>query len=169
MKRLFLALWPDQDTRRALDHEAHRVIRKRARPVPAINLHVTLAFLGNVDEPSQACVSAACARVAVEPFELVIDSVGHWPRPRILWLAPSQRPEPLMALARTLTTGMRGCGLSLDPRPYRPHVTIARKVGRWPHDDRVRPVNWAVDRFALVESVTAPEGARYQVLETWTG
>lgn len=51
--RLFFALWPPDDLRQRLDEQAHQFpVEGRARRVPARNLHVTLAFIGEVDRKS---------------------------------------------------------------------------------------------------------------------
>jgi 2'-5' RNA ligase len=78
--------------------------------------------------------------------------------------------EPLAgasALATTLARLLLAQGFAPDPNPYRPHITIARKVVK-PHElGRTHPIAWSADGIALVESVTAPEGPRYAVLQRW--
>ncbi len=195
-QRLFFALWPDQATRQRLAHYCKWLIRSknqslRGRPVPADNLHITLAFLGNIDARQRACVELIAASiredVSCPTFELRLDQSGHWSRSRVLWLRPSETPESLARLAGRLQSGARQCGLSLDIRPYRPHLTVARKVsmGRFSKDkvskDRISKdkdpqsvenmcaerLRWAVSSFVLVRSIPLPQGVRYEVLREW--
>ncbi len=166
-KRLFLALWPDHGVRGELQHCAQKLMSKQGRAVPAGNLHITLVFLGNVDAAQQKCLVAACEQIAFEPFELQIDRAGHWPRPRVLWLAPEQWPSALLRLVEEAVERVSECGLNPDLRPYHPHITIARKLRQWSGNARIKAVHWSVDRFALVESITAQEGAQYHVLKSW--
>lgn len=167
-QRLFFALWPDPALRAQLAHCRKPLMKlARGRPVPADNLHITLAFLGNVDAQQQRCLEAMASAVVCSAFELTFDQVGCWSRSRVLWLAPSACPEPLSLLAATLHAGATECGLSMDTRPYRSHLTLMRKLSRCPEAMTVDPVRWAVSHFALVRSVTLPEGARYEVLREW--
>ena len=102
VRRLFFALWPDDETRNTIDTLARGLIRQQARRVAADNLHITLAFPGNVTARVQACLEAAAGRLTGEPFELAIDRLGYWPGPRIIWAAPSETPAALWFLAAAL-------------------------------------------------------------------
>lgn len=177
-QRLFFALWPDNLLRQQLvDSSALLVQASSGRSVPAENFHITLAFLGNVDARQQACVERMAEAISGPSFEIMLDHFGHWPRPRVLWFAPSEVPEALVSLAKDLNVGAQECGVSMDARPYRPHLTVARKVPR-PKDSqilesrRVESVAWTVGRFVLVRSVSALEGERqgvhYEVIREWS-
>ncbi|MGH8521796.1 MAG: RNA 2',3'-cyclic phosphodiesterase, partial [Gammaproteobacteria bacterium] len=140
---------------------------RRAKPVPAENLHITLLFLGSVTAQTRTCAEAIAEGIAGHPFELRLDQIGFWPRSGILWLGARELPESLAALVRDLHLGIAGCGIDLDARPFEPHVTLMRKAlvvrREWP----LVAVAWRVDDFALVESKTNPDGSRYQVLRSW--
>jgi len=58
-------------------------------------------------------------------------------------------------------------GLPTESRPYRPHLTLARKVGRWEGPAEVEPLLWRADSLTLVESRTDREGSRYEPLASW--
>ncbi|HET6655397.1 MAG TPA: RNA 2',3'-cyclic phosphodiesterase [Gammaproteobacteria bacterium] len=166
--RLFFALWPDDALREAL----HRAARKPARqsggkPMAPDNYHVTLKFIGNADDEACACLCAAADAIRGQPFELRLDTLGFWPKPRILWLGAEQVPEALAALARDLERAAAGCGFEPELRPYRPHVTLARKVSRPGPLGAVAPLDWRPDAFVLAASETRPEGAHYRVLRRW--
>jgi len=68
-RRLFFAFWPDEATREAMHHSARKAVRgSGGRPVPASNLHVTVAFLGSVAESLRPEVERIGAEVAAEGF-----------------------------------------------------------------------------------------------------
>ncbi len=167
-QRLFFALWPDAALQETIDNRAHKLIGKRAKRVSAHNLHITLAFLGPVLRGQRNCYEQAAIGIQAQTFSLSLQRIGHWPLPRILWLGPSQQPEALLTLVQNLNAALLTCGFSPETRPYQAHMTLARKVD-WPLPVRdIEPIDWEVDSFVLVESVTAPAGPCYQVLERWS-
>jgi 2'-5' RNA ligase len=168
-QRLFFALWPDAAVRQALAKSSRELLGRRVKPVPAENLHITLAFAGPVTAPVRDCLIAAAGGIHTAPFELVIDHVGHWPRPRILWAGPTHTPAALWTLVEALNQAFESCGLQRETRPFQAHVTLARKVGRAPPPPAVLdPVAWSIGDFSLMESVTDAHGASYRRLSSWT-
>lgn len=163
-RRLFFALWPDPAVRRAMAELARQVC---SRPVPAANLHLTLAFLGQRSVAECDCMTAAAARVTGEPFELVLDFLGGWARPRIQWLGASHVPDALQALVAALNGALAPCGFEPDRRPYAAHVTLARKVKEPRRQSLETPIRWRVDEFVLAESVSTDDGVRYDLLQRW--
>lgn len=153
-----------------------RATRKAARssggrPVRAENLHVTLAFLGSVGEGRLAEL-AAIARQAAGPrpgsvpaLVLAFDHLEYWRAAQLLCALPSQAPEAVAALARGLQDLLAARGFAPDLKPFRPHVTVVRKVSRAGRFARMPQVVWSFTELALIESRTRPEGALYSVVE----
>ncbi len=167
-ERLFFALWPDDTLRQQLVQCRDTLAaHSDGRPLLAENLHLTLAFLGRTDARQRACVETMANAIQCAPFELQLNRSGYWPRPRVLWIAPAEMPEALTALAADLHAGAEGCGLKLDARPYRAHITLMRKLTLPPKDTDLQPLNWPVDRFVLVRSSTLPQGVKYEVVREW--
>jgi 2'-5' RNA ligase len=167
-QRLFFALWPDDEVRRALDQAGESLLGKRVKRVTAANLHLTLAFAGPVTASVRHCLESAAGAIRVAPFELTLDHCGHWRRPRIAWMGPTHTPADLWSLVGSLRTVFEVCGLQVETRPYQPHVTLARKISRLANDTAVTPVPWSIRSFSLVESVTGARGVSYQRLASWT-
>lgn len=179
-RRLFFALWPDEEQRTALVHAVARIVRRcGGRPVPATNLHITLAFLGSVPEPRLEELSAIARRTAATfpggagPLSVSLEALEHWSKPQVLAVL-ERREEALGAavsavaeLARILTAATAAAGFSPDLKPFRTHVTVARKVARPPRSSAVRKVLWGFDAFALVESRTLAAGPVYSVVESY--
>ena len=167
-RRLFFALWPDDELRRALAKETRGWVRAcGGRPMRLENIHLTLAFLGNVSEEIARCVREAAAGVAGDPFDLPFERYGFFPRPRVFWTGPRQTPEPLKRLVTDLYTALEPCGVAPERRPYKAHLTLARKArapkGEW----TMEPLAWRVNEFVLVESLPSPEGVRYEPIGRW--
>jgi 2'-5' RNA ligase len=166
-QRLFFALWPDAALRERLQASAAALDRRGGKPVPADNLHITLAFLGSVDAATRDCLVRGADDVRVAPFELVLDRSGHWPRPQVLWLGCGEEPAGILALASALKRVQLGCDLEPEARPFHAHLTVARKVRRGRAETLEPPLIWRVADFVLVASETRPEGAVYRVLKRW--
>lgn len=168
IQRLFFALWPDDNLRKQIKKHSKTILRHGGGKAVALeNVHVTLAFLGNVGADQQACVEQVADKIQCDAFELFLDRAGHFPRPRVLWVGCSETPDSLRQLVTDLSAGIRRCGLELDSRPYQAHLTLMRKVKKAPADMGFLSISWQVDRFVLVRSQTRPEGVRYEVIREW--
>ena len=167
MKRLFFALWPDRGVRAQLAERAGLLQIDTGRPVPAENYHITLVFLGNVQEQDIPGLVDAAGRLRISRFPLQIDRCGWWKRAKVAWLAPASTPAPLLGLVEQVNRFSINAGLSIDQRDYTPHLTIARKVTRPVRAMPFEPVYWDAGKFCLAESVTREKGAKYRVMQSW--
>ena len=131
------------------------------------NTHITLVFLGNVDEQTSAALIKGASRLRIAPFSLSLDRLGWWRKPKIAWLAPSTHPQELSQLVLELSTMAKSCGVGLDERPSPPHLTLVRKVTGALTDIPMQPIFWNINEFCLLESRTDREGVEYQVRESW--
>ena len=143
------------------------VVGKKGRAVAGANLHLTLVFLGSVDQAGRQCMEQAADTVRGDRFTLEFSQVGHWSRPRILWLGPKETPPQLEALVTDLVHVLKSCGHDPDARRYQAHLTLARKASRPAEVASIEAIRWNVDRFCLVESITAQAGPIYRVLKYW--
>jgi 2'-5' RNA ligase len=172
-QRLFFALWPDESARAALAAAVARTVRRSGgRPVPAGNLHVTLAFLGTVPQPrlselhQLACAQAA-AFARAQPIALCFERLVHWSRPQVLCALAGEEPSA-SALATALKDASAAAGFNPDLKPFQAHVTVARKVLHARALPVLSPVLWEFAAFALVDSRTHPEGPVYSVVESYS-
>jgi RNA 2',3'-cyclic 3'-phosphodiesterase len=165
--RLFFALRPDAAQRAVLADWSAQLPPCHGRRVPADNIHLTLAFLGETEAERQDCLERAAGGVRSPPFELVVDRVGYFARARVLWVGPTQPPPALPQLVEQLNRALSPCGYVPEPRPFHPHVTLARKA-RPPRVELAPPhCVWHVDRFCLMVSESAAGGARYRVIREY--
>lgn len=166
MARLFLALWPGAAVRDALSARASEVAgRHGGRAVAPSNLHLTLVFLGEVDDARVPALKAAAGAVCPEAFTLVLDRIGGFRRAGVAWAGCARVPAGLLALQAELESRIRDAGFRPDERTFSPHLTLARKVRGRVEPASIPALEWPVAGFALVESVR-PEGA-YRTLAQW--
>lgn len=170
--RLFFALWPDQPARKLLADIAAAVARDRdGRATPPAALHVTLAFLGAVEASRLPLVEAAgaAAASAAPRFRVTFDLPGGPGHGGIAWLGCTTPSAGLITLHGLLAAALAARGLPVEPRVYRPHVTLARDCTRpapgEPPDGS--PVSWLADRLALVASTPGGGTSTYRTLHGW--
>jgi 2'-5' RNA ligase len=166
-KRLFFALWPDEGVRKSLKELQRPCRGGRVRATHPLDLHLTLVFLGRVEGCRYRCLLDTADHLKGRAFELVLDRMGYWSRPRILWCGPAATPPELYDLVASLQQQCSGCGFPPEKRRYTPHVTLARKGGGEAVQDQVREIRWPVREFALVSSDTGIPAPRYRVLKKW--
>jgi len=104
-----------------------------ARWIKPENYHLTLRFVGDIEEPDADDFVEALSAVSVEPFSLRLSGVGSFGgrKPRALW-AGVEDCEPLMRLQRAHERAARQAGLPPETRNFAPHVTLARLRGAEP-------------------------------------
>jgi len=141
--------------------------RATGQQVRAENLHCTLVFAGAVEAAQRLCLEDTASLVRAEPFDLTLDRLGYFHRPQAAWLGCTTTPAALQALVTGLRFGAEHCGLTPEQRPYEVHLTVARKLRRDPGRLPFLPVVWPVKQFALMESVSGPDGVHYQPLRFW--
>lgn len=165
-ERWFLALWPDAQTRDALVRQSAGALPEAARPTHPADLHLTLVFLGELDAARVACVERVAGALCAPAFDLEIDRVGHFARSRVLWCGPSRTPQVLQTLVGSLQSGLEGCGIAPERRPFRPHLTLARKVSRYQGHAWSEAVTWPVRELVLAFGVSGSR-PRYHVHRRW--
>ena len=162
--RLFFALWPDEVTREALAGLQQAAGVRRGRPMRRENIHLTLAFIGDVDGPTRDCLIRQAQQVRAVPVSFSVERIGYFPRPRVVWAGPQCTPEGLIDLVGALNRALTPCGYEPERRPFRAHITLFRKVMRPPRPVEFEPVSWQAPAFQLVESIAEEGGVRYAVI-----
>jgi RNA 2',3'-cyclic 3'-phosphodiesterase len=156
--RLFFALWPPRETALALERWARPL---DGRCTPADKIHLTLAFLGEVDE-QKAIAAARC--VQAPAFGLPVEQARYWGHNRIVWAGPRETPAALTRLADCLQLELYKESFILERRPFAAHVTLLRKAPA----QTLPPlpgVAWPVQEFSLVGSLLGMHGSSYQIVE----
>jgi 2'-5' RNA ligase len=166
--RLFFALWPHDHLRRRISQAARASVHAAGgRPVPRENLHITLAFLGNVAESRLGQLKSLAAEIHAESFQVVLGRLGFFGRARSLWLGPTGPCPELSSLQHGLSQALGGAGWRLETRRFTPHMTLARNARDVTDRHEFRPLPWRVENFSLIQSVTDQRGAVYTELAHW--
>ena len=159
--RLFVAIDLDDDARAAIVAEQNRLKRaltgvdpSSARWVGPEGMHLTLAFLGEVDDArGAAIVDAMQADVDAAPFRMAFAGLGVFPprgAPSVLWVGVTTGLREVMSVQQLVAGRLARIGVELEKRPYHPHLTLARWRGAR-HGDRRRVM--AADLGAEVAQV----------------
>ena len=164
--RLFFALWPPAQAASSLCAWAENAAREtRGRVTRAETIHLTLAFLGDIDEARISSLTSAARAATGRAHALPIEQARWWPRNRIVWVGPNEIPVALMELAKDLKNRLLGEGFALESRAFAAHVTLIRKA----NEPRALPplpaLEWPVGEFVLVRSALSREGASYEPIE----
>jgi 2'-5' RNA ligase len=168
-ERLFFAFWPDAPLRaRFAALTASLGLAAEARAVPPENLHLTVAFVGEVDDARAARVRAIGRAQRPARCELRFDAFEYWPKPEVLVAAARIVDPALERLWAELHRDLAVLELALNPKRLRPHVTLARKVAAEPTLQAVPSVEWRPRELCLVRSDTGGERSVYTVVDTWT-
>jgi RNA 2',3'-cyclic 3'-phosphodiesterase len=166
--RLFFALWPDEQVRAALGALTARLARRcGGRATASANLHVTLAFLGNVPQRRRDDFIAIGDGMRGAPFDLQLDTVGYWRHNRIVWAGARTAPGALAALAAAFRQALADIAWPVDDRPYAPHVTLIRDARDGPGPEPARLPRWHVEDFALVKSEQTAGRVAYTPIRRW--
>ncbi len=142
-----------------------------ARWVPSENLHITLRFIGEVDEDTAVDLDSVLARVDAPSFGVAMRGVGHFEsrgQVRSLW-AGVERDPALDHLQARVETACQRAGLAPEGRKFHPHVTLARCrdtraariTGFLADHGGFRAPAFPVGAFALYSSTLGRGGAVY--------
>ena len=172
MLRLFTAIAIPFDVAETLGRRQTGLPGARWRPAEA--LHVTLAFYGDVDERTADDLAAELARIPAGAFDIELKGVGAFGdahRSHTLW-AGLEPNEPLNVLAGRCRAAAERAGLRMEPRAYRPHVTLAYlktqtnpdRIGAWiANHNLLHSPPIRIDRFGLYSSVLSDDGSHYEL------
>jgi 2'-5' RNA ligase len=142
--RLFVAIDLDQAVRNQVVAERDRLMAALGtaatmlRPVSPNQLHLTLAFIGEVDDRCAASIAARfAAGIERPPFTLTLGGTGVFSAgraPRVLWLGIQAGVEAVTELQQLVVQRLSELGVAVDPKPFSPHLTL----GRWRPAARIR-------------------------------
>jgi len=167
MKRLFFALWPSDATREKIIEFDDLLIAPRLKKVATKNLHVTLVFLGLLDEKQEQNIIKAAKNIAASSINMQFDQLTLWQQKRgILCLTSTSQPKSLLTLVKHLQDRASEQGIELEQRPYTAHITLARNLKQHP-EINVKAIPWHSDKFVLVHSVSTDHGVDYQIIDSW--
>jgi 2'-5' RNA ligase len=174
--RLFVAIEPPGDVRAALTHLEGGL--PGARWTPEENLHLTLRFIGEVQEPAVEEIAEALWRIRAPGFRLRLKGVGKFGgerrrAPARLLYAGVEHGAALTDLARRIEQALTDIGLPAETRKFRAHVTLARlrdtptpRIAQFIQDHNLfASREFEVREFALFSSRQGNEASVYEALQ----
>jgi 2'-5' RNA ligase len=181
--RAFVAANLDADLKAALAIVQDRLKASRADVgwVRPENLHLTLKFLGQVEESRISAIGEAIAAAAAEcgPVRLIFQGLGAFPRPRearVVWIGLSHGAEALAELQARIEAGLDSLGFAREARSFTAHLTLGRVRGPAHREQLARALTGApaealgemvLDRIELMKSDLSVGGARYSILQSF--
>jgi len=143
-------------------------------------IHLTLKFLGEIDEKKALAVETALetASAGIGPFTLEVGGVGAFPNsraPRVVWAGIKESTE-LLTLQKRIDEQLATAGFAPDGRPFTPHLTLcriksagdARTIGRLVAElgqKTQAKAAFTVSSFSFMKSVLKPQGAVHTVIK----
>jgi 2'-5' RNA ligase len=185
MTRTFIAVELPDDVRAFLT----RQIAHLGRAVPGVrwvdpaSLHLTLAFLGELDDEALAAAMTATeeAAVADAPFTLRTGKLGTFGpafAPRVIWLGVEGETKRLLAVQEDLVQRLEAADFPREERLFSPHLTLARLKAPLAPEALARlqtllrepqrgHVTWHVDALSVMKSELRRSGAQYTRLQAY--
>ncbi|WP_417449884.1 RNA 2',3'-cyclic phosphodiesterase [Kordiimonas sp.] len=136
-------------------------------------LHLTLAFIGDVPKKALHEIEGELSRVSVNPFDFALRGVGLFGKPKqpkCLWVGVEDK-APLVHLHEKIVNALARVDVDVERRKYKPHVTLARfrrgaqaRIGDWLlHGENLYTPAETVQHFTLFSSQRTNEGSYYTV------
>jgi 2'-5' RNA ligase len=171
MTRCFISVNMPENVRRGIKKIQEQLPEFKGKKTEIENLHLTLKFLGEIDEVKIGEVKEKLREIKIEKFETEIDEIGVFSEKfiRIVWL----HLKNCVALQKKIDDSL--LGLFEKERRFMSHLTIARV--KYIPDKRkfleelkkikIEKIRFMMDRFYLMKSELTSEGPRYSVLEEY--
>lgn len=181
--RLFLAI-PFHDL---FCQEIGPMLDRLSRRIPDVKWirpeqsHLTIHFFGATPASDLARIDQAMIRVAAcyGPLEFCLERLGGFPdlkRPNVIWLDVRERTGELLAFHRAVQNEVTRLGLPVEHRPFHAHVTLGRVKKRVVDLEtsiaklgfKLPTAENSLDHFNLYQSHCLADGARYEILKTYS-
>lgn len=150
--------------------------KERGLPIKWVefeNLHITLKFLGEIDEKKKEELSPILSEISkkYKPFNVSLEGLGCFPsprNPRVLWVGVGEGDKELIRIAKELENSLIRYGFKKEERKFHPHLTIGRIKTFCKVDDILeRPIktdSFLITSLILFKSTLKPEGPIYDEL-----
>lgn len=151
-----------------------------AKWVAPSNIHLTLKFLGEIDERKLPEITAAMEAAVAEkhPFSVRLASLGAFPKidyPRVIWVGIDKGDSEIKEVAKNLEESIARLGLPKEERPFSSHITVGRLRSQLNKDElaqalktiKIEPQGpeFLAAKITLFKSVLAPSGPIYTALK----
>lgn len=174
-KRLFVALELPHNIREYLLGICHEFAHKKffeGKCVPLEQLHLTLKFIGTIDEENVVLIEQALSSIAFSPFIAKLGAINFFKKHGEISILYADLIAPQFSDLALVIDNALSNFVKPETRPFIAHVTLARikKIADEKFFKEVmariknKPLSFCVNEFVLKESILSPEGARHSPL-----
>lgn len=182
-KRLFLAI----PLHESFSQEVRSLLELVGRKIPDVKwvrpeqVHLTLHFFGSTPESEIEKIDRVMKQIAsrFKPISVALDQIGGFPslrQPHVIWLGVQEKTGQLLSLYERIQQGVQHLGFEVENRPFHPHVTLGRAKKRTNNSESLLsklklnlPTQEKIfESFGLYQSHCLPEGARYEILKSYS-
>jgi 2''-5'' RNA ligase len=152
---------------------------KGVKPVERENLHITLKFLGEINETVVDILKNALKKVKFMKFNVHVYGLGAFPKvsnPRVVWAGVKEGFQELITLYNFVNEEIKSEGLRFEEEGFHPHITLARVKYRENIKEVIKLINdymnedfgtFEVDHFNLKQSILTSNGPIYKDIEVF--
>lgn len=180
MIRAFIGIELGNDAKEQIALQVTRLQKEflRLTWVQQENYHLTLKFLGDIEERSIEVLKKSLQKTArdLKPITITLHGLGAFPKaqnPRVLWIGVREGASSLKRLHRSMEEGLRELGFPKDKKPYHPHLTLARCRKSIPAgltegilSFSMDEITFKADHITLFKSRLTPRGPHYTKLQS---
>ncbi len=156
--RLFIAIKLNSEIRNTLADTQQRLIRRgiRGNYTNTDNLHVTLAFIGEYDDPD--LITEVLSDLPFSPFTVSLSGLGHFGN---LWWVGLDENDELVSYVKRLRKALSEAGIPFDKKKFSPHITLVRKAVESLPLVSIPKAQMKVDHISLMRSERGANGMIY--------
>jgi len=172
-KRLFFALDLSKQDKLKLSQWRETNLDVAGKKINSTNFHITLAFLGLISSEQENKMIDICHHyissqnlLTSPPHCLMINKLGLFKRPQVLYLDFINFPKQLTELANLLSQEAKHIGITQEHRGYLPHISLVRKAKRLPAI-ALNGLTINVSTCSLYHSTSTLDGVVYAPIKTW--
>jgi len=128
-------------------------------------IHLTLAFLGEVEEKRLPSLQALALKG--KRHALLIDAARYWKHNQIVWVGPKETPAALKDAVDVLNSFLKENQFRTEERPFAAHITLIRRARVPKRIPELPRIAWPVDEVVLVRSRLSSKGSGYEVMQRY--
>ncbi|WP_371376559.1 RNA 2',3'-cyclic phosphodiesterase [Thalassotalea aquiviva] len=171
-RRVFFGLSPSAKSKTEIDQWRQQYLthlnNKKLKPVAVENFHLTLFFIGFVDQKAFSKLFALGDTINAQPFSLTLNTLGLFKRPKVLYLGCQTIPTELQQLASLLAKQLGDLGFTHQHSTFVPHLTLCRKATEAVLAQQDFAFTLFFNDFCLYESTTVDDKVKYNILKRWS-
>jgi 2'-5' RNA ligase len=182
--RAFIAIELPQDIKDRISRLQDRLKKSGSdvKWVSPSNIHLTLKFLGEIDDKTRDGVCACLVEIAANTtlFTIKLGGLAAFPRmqsPRIIWIELSQGHDQTKSIVDQLENNLEKYGIDRETKPFSSHITIGRVRSAKNKEDLIRCISesessmtgnigeFQAGKITLFKSTLLPHGPIYEIIQ----